>query len=135
LPILHRFFLFVLSWDFPGGRAYFILPRIGRTYPGPPPEVEGLVITKQPADRVPPPLKWTPSTNEREGDIMAKTTTRRRVNRYTNEFKITAVKMTTLPGTLVQDAAKIHDIHPLMLSGWKKEYREGCPLFLGKSAE
>ena len=30
----------------PGGRAYFILPRIGRTYPGPPPEVEGLVITK-----------------------------------------------------------------------------------------
>jgi len=43
---VHRFFLLVLSWDFPGGRAYFILPRIGRTYPGPPPEVEGLVITK-----------------------------------------------------------------------------------------
>ena len=31
---------------FPGGRAYFILPRIGRTYPGPPPEVEGLVTNK-----------------------------------------------------------------------------------------
>jgi hypothetical protein len=44
---VHRFFLLVLSWDFPGGRAYSISPRIGRTYPGPPPEVEGLVITKQ----------------------------------------------------------------------------------------
>jgi hypothetical protein len=43
---MHRFFPLVLSWDFPGGRAYFISPRIGRTYPGPPPEVEGLVITK-----------------------------------------------------------------------------------------
>jgi predicted RNA-binding protein YlqC (UPF0109 family) len=43
---MHRFFLLVLSRDFPGGRAYFILPRIGRTYPGPPPEVEGLVKTK-----------------------------------------------------------------------------------------
>jgi len=44
---VHRFFLLVLSWDFPGGRAYFILPRIGRTYPGPPPEVEGLMKTKR----------------------------------------------------------------------------------------
>jgi hypothetical protein len=43
---MHRFFLLVLLRDFPGGRAYFILPRIGRTYPGPPPEVEGLVTTK-----------------------------------------------------------------------------------------
>src|SRR5512136_744621 len=31
---------------FPGEEP--ILPRIGRTYPGPPPEVEGLVITKSP---------------------------------------------------------------------------------------
>ena len=30
------------SRGFPGGRAYFISPRIGRTYPGPPPEAEGL---------------------------------------------------------------------------------------------
>jgi hypothetical protein len=27
---------------FPGGKTYFISPRIGRTSPGPPPEVEGL---------------------------------------------------------------------------------------------
>jgi hypothetical protein len=41
---MHRFFLLVLPRDFPRGRAYFISPRIGRTYPGPPPEVEGLMI-------------------------------------------------------------------------------------------
>jgi hypothetical protein len=27
---------------FPGGKTYTISPRIGRTSPGPPPEVEGL---------------------------------------------------------------------------------------------
>jgi len=36
-----------LSRDFPGGRAHFISPRIARTYPDPPPEVEVLVTTKQ----------------------------------------------------------------------------------------
>jgi len=30
-------------WNFPGGRTYFISRRNGRTFPGPPPEVEGLV--------------------------------------------------------------------------------------------
>jgi len=49
LPITHRFFLLPLFRDFPGGRAYFISPRVGRTYPGPPPpEVEGLVKIKMP---------------------------------------------------------------------------------------
>jgi hypothetical protein len=46
LPFTHRSFLLLVSWDLPRGRAYFISPRIGRTYPAPPPEVEGLVITK-----------------------------------------------------------------------------------------
>jgi len=32
--------------EFPGGRVYIISPRIARTYPGPSPEVEGLVRTK-----------------------------------------------------------------------------------------
>ena len=49
----------------------------------------------------------------------------RRVHRYSNEFKITAVKLTALPGTLIQDVAKALDIHPFMLSRWKKQYREG----------
>jgi transposase len=49
----------------------------------------------------------------------------RRVGRYSNEFKITAIRLATLPGTLIQDVAKVLDIHPFMLSRWKKEYREG----------
>jgi len=49
----------------------------------------------------------------------------RRVHRYSNEFKITAIRLASLPGTLIQDVAKILDIHPFMLSRWKKEYREG----------
>ena len=49
----------------------------------------------------------------------------RRVSRYSNEFKITAIRLAGLPGALVQDVAKILDIHPIMLSRWKKEYREG----------
>jgi len=49
----------------------------------------------------------------------------RRLGRYSNEFKITAIRLASLPGTLIQDVAKILDIHPFMLSRWKKEYREG----------
>ena len=49
----------------------------------------------------------------------------RRVHRYSNEFKITAIKLASLPGTLIQDVAMVLDIHPFMLSRWKKEYREG----------
>ena len=49
----------------------------------------------------------------------------RRVSRCSNEFKITAIRLAGLPGTLIQDVAKVLDIHPFMLSRWKKEYREG----------
>jgi transposase len=49
----------------------------------------------------------------------------RRVHRYSNEFKITAIRLAGLPETLIQDVAKVLDIHPFMLSRWKKEYREG----------
>lgn len=55
---------------------------------------------------------------------MARATMRRRVQRYSSEFKITAIKLADMPGTLIQDVAKILDIHPFMLSRWKKEYRE-----------
>jgi len=50
---------------------------------------------------------------------------RRRAHRYRNEFKNTAIKLASLPGTLIQDVAKALDIHPFMLSRWKKEYLEG----------
>jgi len=49
----------------------------------------------------------------------------RKVSRYSNEFKITAIRLANLPGTLIQDVAKVLDIHPFMLSRWKKEYGEG----------
>jgi transposase len=49
----------------------------------------------------------------------------RKVHRYSNEFKVTAVKLAGMPGTLIQDVARVLDIHPFMLSRWKKEYREG----------
>jgi transposase len=49
----------------------------------------------------------------------------RKVSRYSNEFKITAIRLADMPGTLIQDVAKVLDIHPFMLSRWKKEYREG----------
>lgn len=49
----------------------------------------------------------------------------RKVHKYSDEFKITAIKLSGIPGTLIQDVARILDIHPFMLSRWKKEYREG----------
>jgi len=49
----------------------------------------------------------------------------RKVHKYGDAFKVTAVKLSEMPGTLIQDVARILDIHPFMLSRWKKEYREG----------
>jgi transposase len=49
----------------------------------------------------------------------------RKVHRYSDEFKITAIKLAGMPGTFIQDVARVLDIHPFMLSRWKKEYREG----------
>ena len=51
----------------------------------------------------------------------------KKVNRYTLEFKIQAVKLASHPEIQVQDVAHALDIHPFMLSKWKKDYREGKP--------
>ncbi len=45
--------------------------------------------------------------------------------RYTAEFKATAVMLCRVPGVQSKDVAEALDIHPLMLSRWRKEYREG----------
>ena len=45
--------------------------------------------------------------------------------RYSNEFKVTAVKLASHPDIQTQDVAAALHIHPFMLSRWKKEYREG----------
>jgi transposase len=49
----------------------------------------------------------------------------KKVHRYSNEFKIQAVKLSMLPDVQTQDVAQALDIHPFMLSRWKKEYRDG----------
>jgi len=49
----------------------------------------------------------------------------KKVRRYSKEFKTTAVKLSQLSRVQVQDVAEALDIHPFMLSRWRKEYREG----------
>jgi transposase len=47
------------------------------------------------------------------------------VARYGGQFKATAVKLSSLPGVLIQDVAAALDIHPFMLSLWRKQVRDG----------
>ena len=49
----------------------------------------------------------------------------KKVNRYSLEFKIQAVRLASHPEIQTQDVAHALDIHPFMLSKWKKDYREG----------
>ncbi|MCA1837975.1 MAG: transposase [Actinobacteria bacterium] len=49
----------------------------------------------------------------------------RKIQRYTAEFKLTAVKLTDSEGIQVKDVAEALDIHPFMLSRWRKEVRDG----------
>jgi len=45
--------------------------------------------------------------------------------KYSNEFKVKSVQLSHLYGVQVKDIAGALDIHPFMLSRWRKEYREG----------
>ena len=56
---------------------------------------------------------------------MPRYTKPRRTWHYLNEFKIKAVQLSLLDDVQVKDVAKTLDIHPFMLSRWRKEYREG----------
>jgi transposase len=49
----------------------------------------------------------------------------RKVPRYSLEFKLKAVKLSQLKGVEVQAVADALEIHPFMLSRWRKEAREG----------
>ncbi len=49
----------------------------------------------------------------------------RKIARYGDQFKATAVKLSSLPGVLIQDVAAALDIHPFMLSLWRKQVRDG----------
>ena len=56
---------------------------------------------------------------------MPKYNSPRKTWRYTEEFKAKAVQLSLLKGVQVQEVAETLDIHPFMLSRWRKEYREG----------
>lgn len=49
----------------------------------------------------------------------------RKVHQYSNALKVKAVQLAALSGVLTQDVASALDIHPFMLSCWKKKFREG----------
>lgn len=49
----------------------------------------------------------------------------RKTWQYTDEFKVKAVQLSLLEGIQVKSVAETLDIHPFMLSRWRKEYREG----------
>jgi transposase len=57
----------------------------------------------------------------------------RKVASYGDRFNATAVKLSSLPGVLIQDVARALDIHPFMLSLWRKQVREG--VIVAKSAK
>lgn len=46
-------------------------------------------------------------------------------NKYSREFKATAVRLSQMPGVAVHDVAQSLYIHPFMLSRWRKQAREG----------
>jgi transposase len=49
----------------------------------------------------------------------------RKTWQYTKDFKVKAVKLSHQDGIQVKQVAAGLDIHPFMLSRWRKEYREG----------
>ena len=49
----------------------------------------------------------------------------RAVQRYSDEFKLTAVRLSQQAGIRVKTVATALEIHPFMLSKWRKEARDG----------
>ncbi len=49
----------------------------------------------------------------------------RRTWKYSNDFKVNAVQLSFVVGVTIKSVAEKLDIHPFMLSRWRKEYREG----------
>jgi transposase len=56
---------------------------------------------------------------------MAARLSAKKLPRYGLDFKMKAVRLTRVPGMEVQAVAEALDIHPVMLSRWRKEAREG----------
>jgi transposase len=56
---------------------------------------------------------------------VARTMGPRKGKQYSDECKVTAVQLSALEGVLIQDVARALDIHPFLVSRWRKEVREG----------
>lgn len=51
--------------------------------------------------------------------------------KYTEQFKATAVRLSHLPVVMSKDVAESLYIHPLMLSRWRKQVRDGLIMSKG----
>ena len=49
----------------------------------------------------------------------------KKIQQYSREFKVTAVRLSQQPGMQVQVVAAALDIHPFMLSRWRKAVLDG----------
>ncbi len=49
----------------------------------------------------------------------------RKVRKYSDEFKLTAVRLSQQPELQVNAVAAALEIHPFMLSKWRKDVRDG----------
>jgi transposase len=49
----------------------------------------------------------------------------RKLHKYSDEFKLTAVRLSQEPGIQVKTVAAALEIHPFMLSKWRKDARDG----------
>jgi transposase-like protein len=49
----------------------------------------------------------------------------RTVRKYSDDFKLAAVRLSQQPGIQVRTVAAALAIHPFMLSKWRKEVRDG----------
>ncbi len=49
----------------------------------------------------------------------------RKIRAYSRECKLTAVRLSQQPGLEVQAVAAALDLHPFMLSKWRKQVRDG----------
>lgn len=56
---------------------------------------------------------------------MPKPNRAKKTRRYSEEFKSTAVELSLAEDVQVQTVAEALDIHPYMLSRWRKDFREG----------
>jgi len=59
----------------------------------------------------------------------------RKIREYSLEFKLTAVRLSKQPGIQVRAVAAALDIHPFMLSKWRKQVRDGVLRGNGRSLE